>query len=333
MTALTPVFVVGAWHSGTYLMVHALARHSTIQTIEGETHYFFRREKIREATLAAPEPERWHLFVRSILNHGPEPTISHADQQAFAERLTNERPFDPADLGGMFAFMMERLCAEQGRTMWVEKSPSHVACLFDIKETFPDAKVIHMVRDPKAVMASTRIRSKKPGGNEIKDIYHPVHESITWREAVRKGRAFGERYPDSFLEINYESLIVDGEPELKKVCDFIGRTYEPDMLQVKQVNAASADEQGKTGFDRAPLERWRKVLGPTEFFILKRFCSREMAFFDYEIPRPGFPIFGLTAEAFRGAAFVWKKIAATSKNPDGLGLGDSWRRLRSKYGS
>lgn len=327
-----PVFIVGAWHSGTYLMVDILSKHSDVLVLRGETHYFLRKSFLQHSSAQLPELERWLFCVRALLDLGSPPTLEHSLQEELAGKLTASTVFQPTDLDGMFNYLITELCADLHKNLWVEKTPSHIAYLQEIKKSFPSAIIIHMIRDPRAVLASTKIRSKVAGGDQVIDIYHPLHESITWRESIRLGRQFAEGFPGSFLEVRYEDLILKSKGTVEDVCTFLGIPFQPEMLDIRQVNAARQEEQGVSGFDQRPLERWKGRLNSSETFILAKVCSKEIGELGYDISTSGFPIWGLLFEFAKLPLFFIKKLQDFFRSSKDVKITSAFQRLLKKYG-
>jgi len=85
-----------------------------------------------------------------------------------------------------------------GATMLVEKTPDHCLHIGFIRQLFPDAKMIHIIRDPRDVVISQR-----------------------WVKWVTRGREWRfEKNP--YLEVRYEALKKDGARLLEQVYRFVG---------------------------------------------------------------------------------------------------------------
>ena len=110
-----------------------------------------------------------------------------------------------------------------------DKMPQNFYFLSLICKALPEAKIIHVNRDPAAVCWSnfkTNFSSKGLGySNSLEDIlnYYTQYEDLMsfWRS----------KYSDLIYEVNYEQLIVDSDKEIKNLIDFIGLPWEPDCLK------------------------------------------------------------------------------------------------------
>ncbi|MGP5713866.1 sulfotransferase family protein, partial [Vreelandella alkaliphila] len=110
-----------------------------------------------------------------------------------------------------------------GRKWLCEKTPRHVYCLEKIKDTFPSAKCIVMVRSAKDVVASIKNRT----GNFKEAL-------IRWVNDTNKSVEVSQC--DDVVIVRYEDLIENPEDVVKKVCSFIGIEFSKKMLSYYESN-------------------------------------------------------------------------------------------------
>ncbi|MET0659771.1 MAG: sulfotransferase, partial [Steroidobacteraceae bacterium] len=74
-------------------------------------------------------------------------------------------------------------------------------------------------------------------------------------------RHWRETIPDAFLEVHYESVIEDTEREARRLLEFCGLTYRPEVLDFHE-NAApvttASSVQVRQPIYRTSVDRWRK---------------------------------------------------------------------------
>ena len=91
-----------------------------------------------------------------------------------------------------------------------------------LRYLWPDARYIHLVRDPRDVARS--VVQKGWAGN----VYQAAE---FWMKAERCWDALGSHLSaDDFIEIHYEDLVLRTESVLAAICRFIGVDYSPEML-------------------------------------------------------------------------------------------------------
>jgi len=152
-----PIFIVGASRSGTNLLRAAMNKHSTLW-ISGETHYFddLRTRLDPHAALLDGEAERCENYFRA-LEHRP---YGQEGQPDAGDLNLEELRAEAHALGGHADAYFEGFCRLRARRndkrRWGEKTPRHVFRIGEILDAFPSAKIICLVRDPRAVAASYR---------------------------------------------------------------------------------------------------------------------------------------------------------------------------------
>jgi hypothetical protein len=96
--------------------------------------------------------------------------------------------------------------------------------------------------------------------------YHPVTASLLWRAATRAGD--GVAWHERVRTLRFEDLLRDPEQELRSVCGFLGLGYEPQMLEVPQINSSFGGAGAVVrGINREAAGRWRTALTPSEVTI------------------------------------------------------------------
>jgi len=337
-----PIFVVGASRSGTNL-VRALLNAQGSLWVSAETHYFDDLRTRLPGGGAAPlddagraECERYFLSLsHRAYGRGGDPEHARIDAGEL-RRLA-------VGLGGTGDAYFEAFCTLRahlhGRERWAEKTPRHVYRIPELLDAFPTAKVLCLVRDPRAVVASYRdwhrggIRDGLDEGDEAglaaervrsRRSYHPVLISLLWRGVVQAEHAALRRYgPERVHLQRFESLAADPEGTVRALCEWLSLDFEPAMLEIPVVNSSYATAD--TGVSREPVERWRSSLPPRELAIVQRCCAGLMRELDYE-PAPA-RISGMSyAAAWLTVPFATARAAVANRRRLGRVLGYVRRR-------
>lgn len=226
---------------------------------------------------------------------------------------------DPADLKGCqtVAEMVDRLhreyAAGQGKRRWGNKTPRFVRWLDLIHAHFPEARFIHVVRDPRAV-ASSLIRSN-------------VHRSTAWHSArrwqrdVAAGLRFEAAVPTSILRVRYEDLTREPSSVLSEVCRFLDLEFEPGRMREGlgtseySVFYENIHANLQSGITDKYVDRWKSDLSVDELRVVESICAPLMSELGYELAGDG-------RAAAAGAIRAMKRRRAFY-----LGL-QAWRYLR-----
>ena len=145
-----PFFIVGSPRSGTTLLQVLLNAHPHV-AIPPESHLYrvFAPVMDRYGDLSAPA-NRLRLAHDKVTNTWIRPWgLDVTAEQLVAEATRPGR-------GGLIDALLRRYAAAQGARRWGEKTPYHVSFLPAIFADFPDARIIHLVRDGRDVLESRR---------------------------------------------------------------------------------------------------------------------------------------------------------------------------------
>lgn len=213
-TSLSRVFLLGCPRSGTTLLQALLAAHPDIASFP-ESHIFLGGHRLR-ARVAPGLVTRRKLkrFARAVGAYPPH----------MRRRLGLHSEGYRLDL----IDLLDRLTVEQGRRVWIEKTPNHVLEIPEIRALVPSSRFVHLIRDGRAVVASlyevTRAHPKLWGG--VYEIARCVDE---WNKAIlASSEAIGSG--EDGIVVDYGALTEDPGPELRRLCEFLALEYEPEML-------------------------------------------------------------------------------------------------------
>jgi hypothetical protein len=275
-----PVFVVGMSRSGTTLLSAMLSAHSRLDC-GPESHLLsvLRLLPLEEqAGLVDPStwPDRAADFVADLENRG------HRIIEAFG--LTRPDILSwLADRPPSIAAILESLTAQHaervGAARWVEKTPRHLLTLETIREAWPEAFVVRIVRDPRDVAVSLTgmpFAEDTQVGNLVRIDYDD-----------RRSRHFFATDARA-MTLRYEDLVTEPVRELGRVCDFIGEDYEPGMLdRSDSATGVTAEHEwwkGSVGgaLDTSRVGRWHTEMPPDVQHFAALYLARYLDGHGYE---------------------------------------------------
>ena len=170
---------------------------------------------------------------------------------------------------------------KEGKTRWGDKTPAYVGHVDTLAAIWPDARFVVLVRDGRDVALSV---TKVPfGANNV------WAAARSWAGAVRRGREAAARYPDRVLTLRYEDLVADPERHIATACNFLGLTFDADMLAIERSDRSKVleDQSGWftqiwTGITTSGAGKWRREMTPHQQAVFERAAGRELAELGYE---------------------------------------------------
>jgi hypothetical protein len=162
---------------------------------------------------------RYHRFPRLNL---PDEVVSHVGSQAgtYAEFVSN--------LYSAYARL-------HGKPLAGEKTPDYVRYLPLLHGLFPEARIIHLIRDGRNVALSTLEWARHDKGPGRFQLWHedPVGVcALWWRWQVTSGRRDGTLLgSDRYYEVRYEDLVHQPERVLQDLSSFLGLPFAAQMLK------------------------------------------------------------------------------------------------------
>jgi hypothetical protein len=203
-------FVVGATRSGTTMLRLMLDAHPDV-AIPSETHFIHKLVKTCERWRVTPD-----MLADVIVEHKRWGDF-HLDPDELRRRFRSMEPLNMADaLRTFYTLYAER----EGKSRWGDKTPGYVRYMRRIHWILPEARFLHLIRDGRDVAVSVLPMNWGP---------ESVREAAElWVERVTIGREQGPVVP--YMEVRFEDLVLDTEPTLRRVCEFLELPWEPVML-------------------------------------------------------------------------------------------------------
>lgn len=172
-----------------------------------------------------------------------------------------------ADLAALGAEIRAGLAEySDGRPVLVDKMPLNFRWIGYICAALPEARIVHLGRDPMAVAWSVYRHDFGGAGNGF--AYDPADIArfmVLHRDLMAQWRAI---YPDRIFDLDYAALVSDPEATTRALAEATGLEWSPDWLAPErgagQVLTASADQVRRPIY-RGSDEGWQRYeaqLGP-----------------------------------------------------------------------
>ena len=299
-----PIFICGTSRSGSTLLEKLLTKNTELYIVP-ETHYFDDlrvklADKINQPLTKEEQKQCEDYFL--ALTHRPYGHQGDAEKGTLSrEELQNSvRKLNEEGVDAYFKAYCHSRLKPTMKTLWGEKTPRHVFRINDILSVFPEAKIIFMLRDPRAVVSSYRdwrnqddIDFSKDPDHEhklaeeeerVRISYHPIIISLLWLSAIKTALAAVTKYGSENIYIQkYEDLCTSPERELNKLYQWLKLTPINIENEIPIVNSSYLKPNEKGGMSTIPIERWRNKLSPEEIYIIQFFCQSLFVKLNYEL--------------------------------------------------
>lgn len=139
---------------------------------------------------------------------------------------------------------------------WIDHTPQNIQDPLMLMTIFPEAKFIHIVRDPRAVAASILPLDWGPDTAR--------QAAVFWAQMLSYGQALECVYADKCFRVYYEDIVISPEKTIRKVCEFCGIEFEDTMLSGGgfRLPAYTKKQHKLVGSrpDQSRLDAWQKTL-------------------------------------------------------------------------
>ncbi|HVP54247.1 MAG TPA: sulfotransferase [Candidatus Eisenbacteria bacterium] len=271
-----PVFVLGCGRSGTTLLYHMLlsagnfavyrTESNAINLLEprfGDLRVRRNKERLMQAWLASK------LYERSGLD---------------AQSITAKVVAECRNGGDFLRIIMTEMARQQNVERWADCTPEHLLYLPRIKETIPDALIIHIIRDGRDVALSTAKLGyvRRMWWDHTPNV---MVAGLYWEWMVRKGREDGRKLGQDYIEVRFEQLISDPRSTLATLSRFVEQELDYDQILKVGIGSVSEPNTSFKGTSRKfdPLRRWKSGYTPEHLAMFEAMMGTTLQELGYEL--------------------------------------------------
>jgi len=278
------VFIVGVPRSGTTMLRYLLEATPRL-AIGRENHYmghYYGRRGARDIFRAAGDPADDATVRRIVEMVYSGEYARHSrwrDVSPFWHWLVESIPRDDLERRmlagerserGLFATLLRTYADAHGKPVMGEKTPVHLFHVDTLLEWFPGARVIHMLRDPRAIYVSDQHRRRSRGRRPynwlarvpfLLETYLLFVTVTAWRRALRLHRRHQSRHAGRYMLLKFEDVLRRPDETLPAVSDFLGVDIV-EAARTFRVPAAHGMRSSDEGLDPATADRWRTRIHP-----------------------------------------------------------------------
>jgi len=268
------VFLVGCPRSGTTLLQEMLNAHPSIAL--------------------APEL----FYIRNYINHPEQigPLASIENRQKLAEDIVNQHWFPKLywetqnfkewilSKGKSHKRVYRGLLEQYGSrksAQWIgDKTPNNILYIQQIVDLFPNARFIHIVRDPRAVVNSWKKVPWTTGSR--------TGDAKVWRKYNKAIFSVPSNIRSKIYTVIYKELLTHPKKELTGICHFLSLDYTEEMESYTAMESSFEikKEPWKAKANRPPdpnrINSWKNSLTKTEITAIESITTPLMRKWNYQ---------------------------------------------------
>ena len=195
-------------------------------------------------------------------------------------------------LGAIAKILLEEITRFSGGDRACVKFPVDVGHLAELLEWFPDCKIMHITRDPRAMAMS---KSNDPFGTALRILEHPrlawlIRKVMNWfvianyRGTARIHSRF--RHLSNYRLFRYEDLLAEPKRTLEEVCRFVEVPFTDDLLHPEkgrhEHQRSSLTGKQQKAFDAAAAVRWQQVIPAMDRWLITTLTRDSMKTLEYD---------------------------------------------------
>jgi hypothetical protein len=292
------LFIGGCPKSGTTLLISLLDSHPQLVVLPEETFYLEGRHHY--VALPTNEEKLKRLLEKTNLLwlakgvFQPEREVKSTDARDYTgfdykkfSALCEEAAKQPwMNDSLLFSEVIRAYAITLGAdwkncARWIEKSTSNEVRHEAMQELYPDAKLIQLMRDPRAVFSSRKKRQVNRAG-----VYLKAHRLVReWNRSAREMPRL-RRSPEKFMVLRYEDFVQNPKPYLEEICRFAGFNFVESMMKPTRAGTEwrgnSSFQEGFSAINTATVDQWKDYLTPHEVWWIEFHCRKGMELANYK---------------------------------------------------
>lgn len=255
-----PIFIVGAPRSGTNIFYRTFAKHPDLAWISNIT------KKVPSSL--------WLTRLIMLFRDDHRPTEANNVWQKFTRG--DDEALGSADVSSGARNYFKRVLQNNLRIFdkprFVNKCPGNSVRINFLREIFPDAIFIHILRDGRAVAYSI-MRSrlghagaywsvKPPGWPDLLKVPLVDACALQWKMTVEAILESAEKLPpERYMEVRYEEFVERPAEVFKQVGDRCGLVWQDNFLQTITAGIDNRNYKWQTEMQEADIQTLNRLLG------------------------------------------------------------------------
>jgi len=287
-----PVFIIGGSRTGSTMLRTILNKSPEIDLAD-ELHFYslpwLRRDvatNIRKQVGRLDSPHALDKLMSLLYSGAAEGWFwQEAERLLDRDMMRRQLSSRPLTMQNIFHAILVVHAEMRNKARCGSKFPTHYLFTDKLLEWYPDCRLVHTTRNPKAVYASQANKYLSEEQSWFSRGYMRfrqfVHINIQLTLTARLHKQLHEL--PNYQLVRYEDVVQDPVSEIQRVCDFLEIDFLPQMLSPERFGS-SFDRPGVVGegIETSSLERWRTSIHPLTAKLMDLGHRRAIRILGYE---------------------------------------------------
>lgn len=186
--------------------------------------------------------------------------------------------------------LMDIYVEHEGKKIGGAKFPVHFSYTPLLSKYFPDAKILHIIRDPRATSISHAksqlkwIKKRKPtyGFDFLIYKFLILHGVFEWGWDYNIYAKYNNS--ENYFTSCFEDLLENPSENINKICNFLQINFNDKMLYPQLIDSSYKTKyktKQKKGFDNETLNRWKNNISSFDKFWITLLTQNKMKKYGY----------------------------------------------------
>mgnify|MGYP005993463647 CR=1 FL=1 len=274
---IAPIFITGVWRSGTTLTSRILNNHPDL-SITYDTVHFLRFSYNKYNPIKKRKNVKKLIFdvQKRLLDRYQIKISSSVIFKNIKGDYKYSKIYD--------SIMKNLLLKNTNKIIWGEKTNLAWTKIPDFFKMYPNGRVIHLIRDPRATLSSWK-KFTEASGNKYLDSILNSYNSM--KSAIKYKNIYKDK---KYLIVRYEDLVVKPKITIKQICNKLEINYDSTMLNTKifkdirgnKWKSNSIYKKNLDGISSVAIDRWKKNLKTWEIYLTNNILGDLLDIFKYK---------------------------------------------------
>jgi hypothetical protein len=218
------------------------------------------------------------------------------DLQPDSDRIRTEFWQGPKTYASLFELIHIQYAQRIGKRRWGDQTEMIERFADQILSCYPDARFIHLIRDPRDRFEASLAKKKNTVGEA----------TAKWLYSANLAVHNQQKYPDRYKIVRYETMVSEPKQTLEEICTFLQEIYMPSMLTMEEIPRFQQTRGTASRTEGSPLSvdyigRYQQFLPKRDIAFIHQYAGRVMRSFGYSLT----PCRMQTFESFRYFLLDW----------------------------